>query len=737
MLEQVFLKIIDMSRAAGIIIVIVMLARLCLKRFPKYISYMLWSVVFFRLLCPFTFESPISLVPQMEPAFDAYTSEQTAVSTLASDTPAADPDKESNAPENAWDLPSQDAVSPDAAVWTTPVETGMAANISWQERLIRYGKYVWLAGIAALLFYSVVSVVKIRRRVSEAIPLRENIYITDGTLSPFVMGIGRPRIYLPESLTEKEREYIILHEQFHIRRFDHIVKPAAFAAVCIHWFNPLAWLAFILFSRDMEMSCDEAVIQKMGDGIRADYSASLLALSTRRRIIRGFPVDFGEGDTKGRIRNLAAFRKTKKGVLAVLLTAAVLLIVCLASTRKTLLSAGNDTETESSTAVYDAPEAFHTSFNITEYLMAQGAVSFGIYEGYTIRLVMTEGEYYSMEEMDPGGGTYADNYNGQYVLRLLDAEETILDELSLNEDWGYERISFPGEFELCIGDYNADRLPDFTIGTYGSSIMNIFWLYSINEDGKIVNIADKTGFSYSASDFSIALAQEEGSTDFYTHFYNNVLGEEETVTYRWEEAAWKYAEVEEEMDIYEKVIASAEDILAGNDAEHRNEYGISSVFYMDWDYETLGYLIEDIDGNGIRELILGANTDGWDDGGWDGIIYDMYTISDGALVHVLDGWERCRYYLCENGRIANESSGSAMEYEYNYLRFQDAELILVESVIYDGRWFYCTTGQADTLTGELIRDPEDSASISEAQAQAIMDSYVHQHPVFLPFDGEN
>ena len=151
---------------------------------------------------------------------------------------------------------------------------------------------------------------------------------------------------LPGNLGPEEQEYIILHEKFHIRRLDHVVKPIGFAALCIHWFNPLAWISFILFCKDMEMSCDEAVVKKLGENIRADYSASLLSLSTQRGIIRGIPVDFGEGDTKGRVKNLAAFRKTKKGVAAVLLTGVVILIVCLASTRKTLASDGNEPQNE-------------------------------------------------------------------------------------------------------------------------------------------------------------------------------------------------------------------------------------------------------------------------------------------------------------------------------------------------------------------------------------------------------
>ncbi|WP_251206885.1 M56 family metallopeptidase [Acetatifactor aquisgranensis] len=281
--------------------------RILLKRFPKYISYLLWSVVLFRLLCPITLEFGISLVPNLKPVFYEYRWEEKAVPAEWPGEPVATDtvDEAKKEPESAQAAP----------IKSHPDVTSAVTEISWQERFLLFGKYIWVSGIGILLLYSVISAVRIRRKVSIAIPLRENIYMTDEAVSPFVMGIFRPRIYLPGNLRQEEQEYIILHEKFHIRRMDHIVKPAAFAALCIHWFNPLVWIAFILSCKDMEMSCDEAVIKRFGEDIRADYSASLLALSAPRRVPGGIPVDFGEGDTKGRVRNLAAFRKTQKGVL--------------------------------------------------------------------------------------------------------------------------------------------------------------------------------------------------------------------------------------------------------------------------------------------------------------------------------------------------------------------------------------------------------------------------------------
>lgn len=358
MLEQIFLKVIDMSLAASMVMAAVFIVRILLKRFPKYISYMLWSVVLFRLLCPVTLESAISPVPNLKPAFYEYTSGKNDISTAGQGDNSPDElspvefaviDNDGEAEiisETGQAIPIHvhpDVFKPDKVQPDTNVKD---PKVSRQELFILFGKYVWISGIGIMFLYFAVSVVRIRRKVSVSIPLKDNIYITDERISPFVMGVLRPRIYLPGNLGPEEQEYIILHEKFHIRRLDHVVKPIAFAALCIHWFNPLVWIAFVLFCKDMEMSCDEDVIKRMGENIRADYSASLLALSTPHRIIRGIPVDFGEGDTKGRVKNLAAYRKTKKGVAAVLITGVVILIVCLASTRKTLASDENESPDE-------------------------------------------------------------------------------------------------------------------------------------------------------------------------------------------------------------------------------------------------------------------------------------------------------------------------------------------------------------------------------------------------------
>jgi len=177
------------------------------------------------------------------------------------------------------------------------------------EGPITIATYLWMLGIMAMLVSGIVSYVRLRENIVGALKLRDNVYVTDHISGPFVIGMIKPKIYLPSDLDEKEHSYIILHEQHHIHRGDPIFKMVAYIALCIHWFNPLVWLFFQLFVKDMEMSCDEAVIQKMGESIRADYSASLLQLATGRRMLFGAPLAFGETEPAGRIKNLAGWKK--------------------------------------------------------------------------------------------------------------------------------------------------------------------------------------------------------------------------------------------------------------------------------------------------------------------------------------------------------------------------------------------------------------------------------------------
>ncbi|MBR2894174.1 MAG: hypothetical protein IKC03_00765 [Oscillospiraceae bacterium] len=311
-------KLFNMSLTASIAIVIVILLRLLLKKAPKIISYALWSVVLFRLLCPVSIGSTFSLYN----LFDAPAEESGTLTSIIEYVPTDIVHTEY--PSVVLPVPGiSDAINealPQGReqLVADPLEAPMS-----------FATYVWMTGVSVMVIYSIASYIQLRRKLSVVVPLRDNILIADDMKSPVVVGLFRPRIYLPCHLNEREQEYIVLHEQYHIKRLDHITKALAFLALTIHWFNPLVWVAFILSSRDMEMSCDEAVIRKLGSEVRAEYCASLLTLATGRRIIAGTPLAFGEGDTKDRIHNLAGWKKPAVWVIMISGILGVSVAICL------------------------------------------------------------------------------------------------------------------------------------------------------------------------------------------------------------------------------------------------------------------------------------------------------------------------------------------------------------------------------------------------------------------------
>ncbi len=311
-------KLLNMSLTASVVIGLVIVLRLLLKKAPKIISYALWGIVLFRLLCPVSIESDLSLFGLL----DTPVAEN---GTLTSRIEYV-PDDIVHTEHPAIVLPFPGAA--DAINHTLPQgEEQLVADP--MEAPVAIAAYVWMTGVLGLGIYAIISYIRLRKKLITASLLRDNIYLADEISSPFVMGLFRPKIYIPSFMEEKEQSYIVMHEQHHIRRLDHVTKLLAFAALCIHWFNPLVWVAFIMAGKDMEMSCDEAVVKKMGTDILPDYAASLLSLATGKHIIAGMPLAFGAGDTKGRIRNLVSWKKPAFWVMLVAVLACAILAVCL------------------------------------------------------------------------------------------------------------------------------------------------------------------------------------------------------------------------------------------------------------------------------------------------------------------------------------------------------------------------------------------------------------------------
>lgn len=340
-MHRLFPIVCNMSLTASVVILAVLAVRLLLRRAPKVFSYALWAVVLFRLLCPVSVTSTVSLLGTL----GAPAQERTAVTSVVEYVPA---DIVRNMAPTVTPLPQEPfpAEPGENIVSTAPsVTQPAAAPASPLSGPVAVLTLTWLTGMALLLLYSVISLLRLRRRLVGAVRLEDNIYLADYIPSPFVMGLFRPKIYLPSTLTETERGYILRHEQYHLRRRDHVVKLLSFLALCVHWFNPLVWAAFILAGKDMEMSCDEAVVRELGEDIRADYSASLLSLATGRRIVAGMPLAFGEGDTGSRIRNLLNWKRPQPWIIAVCAVVCVGLIALCAANPK-----GSGTPTEDSPA---------------------------------------------------------------------------------------------------------------------------------------------------------------------------------------------------------------------------------------------------------------------------------------------------------------------------------------------------------------------------------------------------
>lgn len=295
MLRDIFALVLKMSLSASWVILGVWVVRLFLKKAPKAYSYALWILVLVRLLCPVFPQTTFSPMPQK------VASGAVVRDLVDSDIPV---------------YVTPDVVEPDVRPEFTPPDTQSDTSYSAMPEpqevkltLAQVLTALWVAGGAAMVLYSVITLYLLKRRLRVSVHVRENIYCADYIESPFVIGVLRPRIYLPSSVPEAWTEHIILHEKCHIRCLDPLVKLLFYWALCLHWFNPLVWLAFFAMTRDMEMRCDEAVMKKMDSDARLDYAAALLSLASPRQRIAATPLAFGEGDPKRRIKNVLNYKK--------------------------------------------------------------------------------------------------------------------------------------------------------------------------------------------------------------------------------------------------------------------------------------------------------------------------------------------------------------------------------------------------------------------------------------------
>lgn len=303
-----FLDVVNMSIGASCVILVVLLLRLVLRRAPKKYSYLLWSVVGLRLCCPVSFSSVFSLF-QFRPIQHVFSPGSAGSSPVF--LPEVNEVLKSASDVDYGAIAIQPETGEDFAISVPLVFQGIEA--------------VWILGMLLLLLLGAVNYLRLKKSLAASVRLEENVWQSDQVFSPFILGILRPKMYIPFGLEGESLSYVLAHERVHIRRKDHLVKLLAFLLLTVHWFNPLVWLAFHLMTKDMEMSCDEKVLEELGGGGKKNYSLSLLSFAANRRFPAPGPLAFGETSVKSRIRNVLCWKKPKRWISVC--AAAVCLVV--------------------------------------------------------------------------------------------------------------------------------------------------------------------------------------------------------------------------------------------------------------------------------------------------------------------------------------------------------------------------------------------------------------------------
>lgn len=308
---EIFLKLLNLSITASWLILAVLCIRLLFRKIPKWITCLLWGVVAIRLIFPFSIESAFSLQLSAEPI---------RTSTMV----------------EGELIPYVPSVNSNIGVVENTVNPLLAEAFAYQETesvaplqiATEIAGSVWLSGMVVLLIFALVSMIKLRLRVREAVRYKENIYICDAVKSPFILGIIKPRIYLSSALSEEEMDYIIAHERAHLKRKDHLWKPFGYLLLCIYWFNPLCWIAYIMLCKDIELACDEKVIKDMSFGDKKEYSRVLLFCATQRHLVMACPLAFGEVGVKERVKTVLNYKKPTFWITIAAIVVCAIVAIC-------------------------------------------------------------------------------------------------------------------------------------------------------------------------------------------------------------------------------------------------------------------------------------------------------------------------------------------------------------------------------------------------------------------------
>ena len=786
-MAAVFLKLLNLSISASWLVLAVLVLRLVSKRSPKWMNVLLWGMVALRLMLPFSIESALSLIPSAEtlsPEVVRFDPAPTITSGVEFIDNAVNPS-----------LSESFAAAPLASVNPLYVWTYLAG-------------WVWLIGLGAMLLYALVSYLRLRRRVSVSLCVRENIYLCDAISSPFILGVVKPRIYLPSGLDEVQRQNVLSHERAHLARRDHWWKPLGFALLAVYWFNPVLWLAYALLCRDIELACDERVIRTMDESAVKTYSTVLLACSIPRKAVITCPLAFGEVGVKERVRNALHYKKPAFWIVVASAVVCVVVAVCFLTNPPTDTDAAGlvgfhreqvtyadvtdesgaqpsnvQLTAEETDAVYalldalqykrlGAASAMEDCYARLYFISAAGErCEIMLSEREMLVNPITGGKTARLYELHSGSAELRD-----YLFGCIGASEPAEEEmktmteptlsLTLTVPAAWEDIA---ELSACdkgtaylgygimlfhLSEKNA--LAAYPDGGMGS----VWWLVAMSWD----NFKEWRGYDALPVPEILGIAEYVlGADDEYVYLLvlpsDVQFLENDPVSQRQYEAlqsdsqgvltrflkdngihindmcpassvfsppARGDAASTTGYAAYDALLAEISDLRRSGASEAQTDFSHDLLSANDY-YQTPGWLLRDLDGDGIPELLLGAD---WGDG--HSVIFNIYRLDGAKAVRVVDGWNRSRWYLCTDGSLANEGSSSAFESSYSYYRYTSGELQHLETLLYlDGGsggspWRYSVTTDQYVSSG-------DFHSVTETEATAVMDKYTHETLILTPF----
>ena len=786
-MAAVFLKLLNLSISASWLVLAVLVLRLVSKRSPKWVNVLLWGIVALRLVLPFSIESALSLIPSAEtvsPAVVQFAPAPTITSGVSVIDNAVNPS-----------LSEHFAAVPTASVNPLYVWTEIAG-------------WVWLIGLGAMLLYALVSYLRLRRRVSVSLPIRDRIYLCDAISSPFILGVVKPHIYLPSGLDEVQRQNVLAHEQAHLARRDHWWKPLGFALLAVYWFNPVLWLAYTLLCRDIELACDERVIRTMDESAVKTYSTVLLACSMPRKAVITCPLAFGEVGVKERVRNALHYKKPAFWVVAASVAVCIVVAVCFLTNPPTDTDAAGlvgfhreqvtyadvtdesgaqpsnvQLTAEETDAVYalldalqykrlGAASAMEDCYARLYFISAAGErCEIMLSEREMLVNPITGGKTARLYELHSGSAELRD-----YLFGCIGASEPAEEEMkTMTEPTLSLTLTVPAAWE-DIAELSACDKGTAYLG-YGIMLFhlseknalaaypdggmgNVWWLVAMSWD----NFKELRGYDALPVPEILGIAEYVlGADDEYVYLlvlpsdvqflendpvsqrqYETLQSDSQGVLTRFlkdngihindmcpassvfSPPARGDAASTTGYAAYDALLAEISDLRRSGASEAQTDFSHDLLSANDY-YQTPGWLLRDLDGDGIPELLLGAD---WGDG--HSVIFNIYRLDGAKAVRVVDGWNRSRWYLCTDGSLANEGSSSAFESSYSYYRYTSGELQHLETLLYldDGSggspWRYSVTTDQYVNSG-------DFHSVTEAEATAVMDKYTHETLILTPF----